>query len=384
MHLLNLYKHLIIAKTKLRLKLNLLVKKGGKFAFADYDIVHFITGDKFTAGYILFMQSYFCDKRHLFVTTPSMHADNYKNMRDTILCSSFALALVRKDILRVCNRAESVIWSGMFDKVAILLAPNSLINKSYFQFWGGDFYCYRKKSSSMTEKCLHKSFLEKSEIARGLIFLIYGEEYVFKKICRVQNKRCFVAPMPAKPQKLLEIKDKIKHIKKYRITIGNSSTVENNHLEVFSKMKHINFDDVEIFCPLSYGDMAYKEKVKEFAKEIFGATFHSLEQFMGFDDYIQYLADCDVGVFNNNRQQAMGNINYLLMLGKKVYINKETSMWQHYKKIGCTMFDINKLSEQNKEEILYIPKEMAIRNRDAILAYISDKNAVEQWRCIYE
>lgn len=366
-------------KTKIYLKLH------GKEEFIKdkYDVVHFITGDKFTAGYILFTQEYFGDKCHLFITTPSLSQNDYYELSNTVLCRSFTVAVARRDILDICRHAGKIIWSGLFDKTALLIAPNWLIRKSYFQFWGGDFYCYRKKEIGFRSRLYQSSFIKKCEEAAGLIFLIYGEENVFKDICKVGNERCFVASMPTKIKGRLDI-NRHKKIGISRITIGNSATVENQHFEVFDMLSSFRLDGVEICCPLSYGDINYMEKVKEAGKKFFGSNFMALERFMDFDKYIQYLADCDVGIFNNNRQQAMGNINFLLMLGKKVYIRKQTSMWNHYKKIGCTLFDIETIPQQTTDELLNISVEVSEKNKQAICNYTSDNHSVEQWRLIYE
>ena len=43
---------------------------------------------------------------------------------------------------------------------------------------------------------------------------------------------------------------------------------------------------------------------------------------MPYSSYISFLGSIDIGIFNNNRQQGMGNITNLLYLGKKVYLSK--------------------------------------------------------------
>lgn len=65
---------------------------------------------------------------------------------------------------------------------------------------------------------------------------------------------------------------------------------------------------------------------------------------MDYEKYVELLSTCNVGIYYNDRQQGMGNINTLLRLGKKVYLRKGTSMWNNYKKNNFILFDVDELN----------------------------------------
>src|SRR5690606_34099610 len=96
------------------------------------------------------------------------------------------------------------------------------------------------------------------------------------------------------------------------IIIGNSNSLENNHLDVFEIIKDSNFNE-RVFVPLSYGiDQKYKSVVLSRGKELFNDKFYPLLDFMERDKYFNLLSGCSAAVFYHYRQQAMGNILALL------------------------------------------------------------------------
>lgn len=104
---------------------------------------------------------------------------------------------------------------------------------------------------------------------------------------------------------------------KQHIMVGHSATPTCCHLETFKMLKSYT-GKIKIFCPLSYpDDKKYIQQVTEAGSELFGNDFVPLTEFMSYDKYVEFLNDMDIGIFNNNRQQGMGNITNLLYLGKK-------------------------------------------------------------------
>ncbi len=358
--------------------------KNIKYPIREYDVVHFIAGEKFTAGYISFLKEKFSDYKQLFVTTESKYMDTYNTFDDVIIIKRFNEVLVNKTFLTILEKAGKLVYSGVFDETSVAVMPDWLVRKTYFQFWGADFYRYREPVNGFKKRWRYKKFIEKCEEAAGLVFLIYGEEEVFKTILPVNNNRVFIAPVPHKSNLFTMLSNYKKKDSVRRILIGNSATKTNRHIEVFNMLEYLNNSDVEIYCPLSYGEQEYKDEVVECGEALFGSMFKKLDQYMPLEEYFSFLASVDVGVFNNNRQQATANIEYLLTMGKKVYLDPRTSMFMHYKKIGCKVYDINMLKQSSIKDIFSFDNEYKVNNRKAILAFNSDENVIKQWTRIYE
>jgi dTDP-N-acetylfucosamine:lipid II N-acetylfucosaminyltransferase len=126
------------------------------------------------------------------------------------------------------------------------------------------------------------------------------------------------------------------------ILIGNSSTPENNHIEIFENLKlNKEIDGRKIIVPLSYGDSWYQKKIIKIGRNIFGEDFLPLTSFMPKSDYINLLASCDHVFMNHLRQQALGNICIMLAIGAKVHLNKQSILYDWFKQKGVHVSPIN-------------------------------------------
>lgn len=370
---------------KLLIKTRCAFKRKTNIKYGKYDIVHFVAGEKFTYGYIRFMQKYFPQYRQLFVTTESNYDEEYKCIDEAIVVRRFNEAMINKSIQKILKNANMLIYSGVFDDTAVALIPEWLLKKTYFQFWGADFYRYREAVKGYKRKIRFELFREKCKGAAGLIFLIYGEYDAFRKIVNINNANVFVAPVPGEPGIYEKVSKYRKQISENRILLGNSATETNRHIEIIDRLKNIKNVTCEIHCPLAYGDKKYGDRIIEYGIKIFGSDkFFPLRKYMPLKKYFQYLADIDVAIFNNDRQQATANIEYMLSLGKKVYLNPNTSMYVHYNKIGCYVYDAEKLERESFSDIIEYPQSKAEHNRRCILEYNSDENFISQWKCVYE
>jgi len=124
------------------------------------------------------------------------------------------------------------------------------------------------------------------------------------------------------------------------ILLGNAATPTNHHMESFQILEKYKEQDIRIITPLSYGDKEYGWQIAKAGKEIFGDTFVPLWDFLPIHAYKRLLNDVDIALFNHSRQQAMGNTITLLGLGKKVYIRKNTGVWDTLTNMGIQVFDV--------------------------------------------
>jgi hypothetical protein len=292
-----------------------------------------------------------------------------------------------EEIRTLIKQNDKIIYTGIFDmQVAIYFWPSYAFKKLYLHYWGGDFYCFKEPvhinnvieyiKRYMTKKVFRK--------ANAVIFLIDGEYDKYRKITKITQDKVYVAPMPGDP---LDEFDFANHRNEgvyspLRITIGNSSTITNNHMEIFEKLEHLKDENIEIYCPLVYGNESEREKVLKEGKKIFGHKFHALTEWQQLHDFYSLLATCPVGIYNNNRQQGMGNISAMLYLGKKVYLRSDTSMYENYSKQGFYIHDVNELDDISIEDLIKFDE----KNHNIEIAdSLNDMDdAVAKWRNVFE
>jgi len=156
------------------------------------------------------------------------------------------------------------------------------------------------------------------------------------------------------------------------IQIGNSADPSNEHFEMLEILEKYRDEDIKIFAPLSYGPKDYAYKVKDEGEKIFGDKFVAMLDFMPFEEYLTFLGEIDIAIFNHKRQQAMGNTISLLGLGKKVYMRNGVSQWGFFDKINVKVYDISDI------ELVLIRSEVARSNYESVLKYFSQETLRKQ------
>jgi len=136
------------------------------------------------------------------------------------------------------------------------------------------------------------------------------------------------------------------------IMLGHGASVSLNHLTILEYLKHFENQSFMIICPVSYGDMKYKEYLINYSRmnNIDNLTF--LEEFVSFQDYVNIISNVDVFVMNNIRTQGGSNISLALKLGKKVYMHPQNPHYKYFIELGFVIFSTFELLQSSLEEIL--------------------------------
>ena len=326
-------------------------------------IIHILTRDKFANGYIRFMILQFKELDHVFFTRKD--ATGLYKIVPPAGCELHEIDGIREivskdEYLEMCQKAEKLVISGVFGICDIDglqgLIEKKMLHKTYFHFWGGDFYCYRERQDSTNSFVRRFLLFYAFREAAGLIFLIDGEYEKFKTITGISNRH-FVAPMPGDPDKRVDFaalrNQFIKNDDVVNIIVGNSATPTNHHEEVFYMLQHYANCNIKIYSPLSYGNVKYGETISELGNKMFGDKFKPIFDFMDIDEYLKFLTKMDIGIFYNDRQQAMGNISSLLKLGKKLFLRTKTSMWANFLNKGYKVYDAGVLGDLSFEELTF-------------------------------
>lgn len=158
------------------------------------------------------------------------------------------------------------------------------------------------------------------------------------------------------------------------VLFGNSSTSTNNHLDVWEYIKSVSLCEGQtLFMPLNYGDSSYGDIVQQvITKECPNAKF--LREMIEKKDYWAILRSCSYAVFGMLRQQAMGNINYCIRHGIKLFLFKDSMNYQFLKSIGVEVFAIEEMDSNSFREPL--SPEVQVNNNKALTDYRQYKNGI--------
>ena len=146
------------------------------------------------------------------------------------------------------------------------------------------------------------------------------------------------------------------------VLLEHSANISNNHLDIIAilKEKKLDFQDRNIYIPLSYGDERLAESVK---KESYfkGAQVHCLTEVLPLNDYKEMVSGCTHALFGMIRQSGLGNIYMCFKKGIKVFFFKDSILYKQFKAEGYYVFTIeNDLSNDAIREPL--PPDQALHN----------------------
>lgn len=148
-----------------------------------------------------------------------------------------------------------------------------------------------------------------------------------------------------------EINYPIADLKAKRIWVGNSATLTNNHLEVFSQIGQTEKNsDYDIFAPLSYtrdGDVENEvtRAILKAGERYFEGRFKPIRKIMAFEEYVKLMSSCSVFIFGHRRQQSAGNTLIALKCGGCVFLDPRNPVYQYYVSHGIRVYPISRIKE---------------------------------------
>lgn len=345
-------------------------------------VLHVMHAEKFIEPFIEFVEDNFDDfgSRHSFFVWGDNKKFNIKSRPNVKNSNDRRIEKVKYlfALMSAMQKSEKVIVHGLFvwwHLIILSLVPWHL-KKCYWVIWGGDLYTYKlsKRSLGWLKKEVFRRFVIKR--IGHFITHIEGDYKLAQQWYGSKGEwhECFMYPSNLYQEAPTQ---SLPH-KGANILLGNSADPTNNHLEVLDKLKCHAGENIKIYCPLSYGDQSYAQKISDCGASLFGEKFIALRDFIPFEKYIELLGKIDIAIFNHNRQQGMGNITTLLGMGKKVFIREDVTPYKMFEKIGIRVYPINKL------DLNLIDVDVALANSLAVMDYFSIDRLKEQWEVIYE
>ena len=134
------------------------------------------------------------------------------------------------------------------------------------------------------------------------------------------------------------------------ILLNHQASATGNHTTLIKKLASFKgIEDYQIIAPLSYGSNLIRKYVYWKGKRSFKNNFKPLLDYMPREEYYSIVGRAEVAVFGQLRQEAAGNLEFLLTNGTKVFMREQSVLYQHYKKMGYLVFsfehDLNSIDD---------------------------------------
>lgn len=349
-------------------------------------VFHIMPYDKFAKDYIEKLEELFSIEEHVILLLGKPYENAFSiNKKDSVFCSNeMSRWEIYSFVMKWVIRADRVILHGLFltDNMQIFIRILQPFNrrKLVWMIWGDDLYGYHKRYE-IGKQTVRRRII--NHIRKNLIYhfdtITYIEgDYDTVKHWYGTKARYMYASYP---YHFLECNKKEVEKPYLLIMVGHNGSEECRHIEAFKIISKLQCD-YRIVCPISYGGKSeYINSVKEAGRAIFGNRVTFLEGYMPYNEYIDFLTDVDIAVFNNNRQQGLGNIAGLLWLGKTVYINQDNNLLDFYRHRGVKLYqfdgnfwsDLKMLNEKEQEG-----------NKMIIGKCFSDEAFYQNWKRVFE
>lgn len=347
--------------------------------------IHIQNNDQFVEPYINFVNKNFNPEDHQFVVIRTISNKKFKKRYRNVKYYKHNIFKLLP-LIKKMNQSEFIFIHGLFipEIILLLFLQPWLLKKCYWIVWGGDLYAYNRTRNTLNDKA--KELLRAIVIKRfGHIVTLVEDDYkLAKKWYSVKGKYhhgAYINPISIKHLDSLYKNNEAQN-DNLIIQVGNSANPTNNHIEALKELKRFREENITIYAPLSYaGDESYVENVIEVGKKIFGDKFKPLTNFLPPDEYSAYLKNIDIAIFNNNRQQALGNIYALLYLNKKVYIRSDTTMWSHFEdRFGIKMNDFLEIKNMTFRQL---KDKKNIQSKFKITPVFTDEYYINVWQSIF-
>lgn len=344
-------------------------------------ILHLFCVEKFTNDYVRFINENFTDNYHEFwifgdraVQYAQLNIFTYRNVK-------YARNIIDQLNNGKIYQFDKIIYHGVFDQniIDFFVVNRRLLNKLYLYFWGGDKFYLKNKWDNAKKKFLIRN-------AHAIITILPEEQRFLLKYYRPKGKLfcafyCLdgIRNYMQRRQIAGEEKDYI------AVLLGNSATQTNHHIDMLHKLSKYKDEDIRIYAPLSYGDFNYAKTVVDEGRKIFGEKFIAIKEFMEQGEYFSFLDSMDIGIFDMNRQQALGNIMALLAFGKKIYFRNH-SVLKHYFLVEnhCDIWTTDEIGRMSFSDFISFSQDSVEKNEMAMKRIYMKEYRIEEWEKIFD
>lgn len=331
-----------------------------------YKYVHIMFNDKFNKPFVDFLNSSFNKNEHIvlckriFKNQPFPQDDNVIEF-SSLFCIKF-------------SKNEKVICHSLFDDELVNYLyrhKDVLRNKAYWMIWGGDLYdAVRDKKNDF----VRKNF-------KGYISDTDGDCDVAR--LRYKSKPCVFNAGYTFPitKGMIAAAKKINH-DYVQIQINNSC--DKTTLEMLDILSRFKDEDIRIVTILSYGDLEFKSSIIDKGSTIFGDKFTFLDKYLSPCEYTQFIAQNDVLILCQNRQQGLGNCFANLALGTKVYIKKDITTYNHFNSRNIRVFDTNEIVNIEFPDFFRYNYDTRVRNMRLVDVFFNGTYLRQLWNEVFE
>ncbi len=163
------------------------------------------------------------------------------------------------------------------------------------------------------------------------------------------------------------------------IWIGNSSGIENNHLDVLWTLRKSGLlrtlNTGKVIIPLSYGSKWVRNLIIKLGRILLGKRMQALTEFMPCEEYNALMLSCSTMILGYWEPAGQGNIVTALWLGMRVYLSEKNLAYTYYKRIGANVYSLE--LDLKKYQFTPLSEGERAENRKVLTQWYSKQHVME-------
>ena len=165
------------------------------------------------------------------------------------------------------------------------------------------------------------------------------------------------------------------------ILIAHSSHEYTKALETLQYLADVK-QSVKIYCVTSYGPREIVKEIKYYGKKYFGESFHTVDKYLNYSEYVSFLSTMDIAVFGMEFLSGRDTIEILFWLGKKVYMKPDFEACKRMEIAGYKVHNYYEAREEIQNGMFDNPEEE--RNHLVAENEFNSEIKLKQWKELYE
>jgi len=286
------------------------------------------------------------------------------------------LALI--DALKRLPDTAQVVFHGIFEpQICRRLILLSVTKRCSCIFWGADIYRYLQPNRTL--KSYLSQFLHAVTVnrMRYVVNLNRGDGELVAKFLHRKNSLILPYPLIGYAEQAMPLKEKSNTLK---VLVGNSAAKSNNHRWALEQFVHLTDENIEIIMPLNYaGTDDYIAEIIAKGKSMFGDKFHPVTEMLDKEGYNQLLADIDITLFAQNRQQGLYVVYAMLQMGKPIFLKEATSSYRDLTSLGFDLGRTESFSALNFDQLNAMANIIQQKNQSLMKNSFSEQALAPKW-----
>ncbi|MFD1803860.1 TDP-N-acetylfucosamine:lipid II N-acetylfucosaminyltransferase [Mixta tenebrionis] len=262
-------------------------------------------------------------RRFMVVSREAALQSRYPGLQIEVFAGKKALAQAVLKLAR--DRQTRFFLHGQFNPWLwlALLSGGLRRRQVYWHVWGADLY-------EESRRLKFRLFYLLRRLAQGKVahlFATRGDISHYQQ--RHRRVPASLLYFPTRMHQKMPARQRQDRV--FTLLLGNSGDASNRHIPALQAIRRQFGEEVRIIVPMGYPahNQDYISQVRAAAQSLFTAgQVELLTDNLAFDDYLQLIADCDLGYFVFERQQGIGTLCLLIQANVPVVLNRKNPFWQ--------------------------------------------------------